>query len=364
MEFNFGDDQLLLQETVRDFLAGECPVEFIRAQWETETGRCPEFWSKLSEIGVPGLLIAEDQGGLGMNEIDSVRVFEEIGRAALAEPVVSTVAVAAPLLQELRSQEKTDEDASAASAVANEWLPRIAGGDAIVAVGQPTSKLVSDAHVADLLILRAGDALYALPASKTRATAQPSNDPSQKLFSVEFEPDPDHRIASGQMADRLESAALDRGALASAAQQLGACDKLITMSVEYTSQRKQFGVPIGSFQAVKHHLANLKVALEYARSHVERAAHSVAHAAPTRAADVSMAKISAGEAALEAARSSLQVHGALGYTWEQDLHVWMRRAWTLDLAWGETAWHRRRLAAALFEDSTPIESFGFSPRSA
>ena len=81
MEFNFGEDQLLLQETVRDFLAGECPVEFIRAQWETETGRCPEFWSKLSEIGVPGLLIAEDQGGLGMNEIDSVRVFEEIGRA-------------------------------------------------------------------------------------------------------------------------------------------------------------------------------------------------------------------------------------------------------------------------------------------
>ena len=88
MEFNFDEDQLLLQETVRDFLNGECPVEFVRAQWKTETGRCPEFWSRLSEIGVPGLLVAEEFGGLGMNEIDAVRVFVEIGRAALAEPVV------------------------------------------------------------------------------------------------------------------------------------------------------------------------------------------------------------------------------------------------------------------------------------
>ena len=147
-----------------------------------------------------------------------------------------------------------------------------------------------------------------------------------------------------------------------AAQQLGACDRLIAMSVDYTSQRKQFGVPIGSFQAVKHHLANLKVALEYARSHVERAAHSVAHGARTRSTDVSMAKIAAGQAALDAAEVSLQVHGALGYTWEQDLHVWMRRAWTLDLAWGSTAWHRARLQEALFDGGLPAESFGFSPR--
>ena len=108
--------------------------------------------------------------------------------------------------------------------------------------------------------------------------------------------------------------------------------------------------------------AQEKVALEYARSHVERAAHSVAHDTPTRSVDVSMAKISAGEAALEAARTALQVHGALGYTWEQDLHVWMRRAWTLDLAWGDTAWHRERLANALFDEGLPSASFGFSPR--
>ena len=145
MEFNFDEDQILLQQTVRDFLSGESPVEFVRAQWETETGRSPEFWSRLSEIGIPGLLIAEEFGGLGMNEIDAVRVFVEIGRAGLAEPVVPTVAVAARLLGELRKPNGGGLDP-----LATEWLPKIACGEAIIAVAQPTSPLVPDAHIADL----------------------------------------------------------------------------------------------------------------------------------------------------------------------------------------------------------------------
>ena len=350
MQFNFTEDQLLLQETIRDFLVGECGIEHVRGLWETETGRSPEFWTKFAEIGVPGLLVPEDQGGLGMNEIDFIRVLVEVGRAALAEPVVSTAVVAVPLIRDCGDE-----------ALAAEWLPRIAAGDAIVAVAQPTSPLVPDVHVADLVIARAADSLYAIPSSEVQSTLQPSNDPSQKLFTIEFTAEDRWRIASGADADRLETAALDRGALACAAQQIGTCEQLIAMSVDYATQRKQFGVPIGSFQAVKHQVANLKVALEYARSLVEKAAHSVALNLPTRSVDVSAAKISAGEAALAAAQTSLQVHGALGYTWEQDLHVWMRRAWTLDLAWGETAWHRSRVAGALFEDTLPAESFGFTP---
>jgi alkylation response protein AidB-like acyl-CoA dehydrogenase len=350
MDFLFDEDQRLLQSTIRDFLAGACPVDFVRGQWETETGRSRKFWQQLAEIGVPGLLVPEEHGGLGLGELELVLVASEIGRAALAEPVTSTAAVAAPLLRDAGHTQ-----------LASAWLPKIASGEAIVAVAQPTSPFVSDAHVADLLILRAGDALYAVSQSDVELTRQVSNDPSQKLATVVFEPRDDQRIASGPLADRLELAALDRGALSSAAQQLGVCEQLIAVSVEYTSQRKQFGVPVGSFQAVKHQVANLKVALEYARSHVERAAHSLARDVSTVSVDVSMAKISAGEAALEAARVSLQVHGALGYTWEQDLHVWMRRAWSLDLAWGSTAWHRRRLADALFEDASPVRSFGFTP---
>jgi alkylation response protein AidB-like acyl-CoA dehydrogenase len=350
MQFNFTEDQLLLQDTVRDFLSGECTVDHVRALWETESGRSPEFWGRLAEIGVPGLLVPETHGGLAMNEIDLVRVMVEVGRAALAAPVVSTAAVGVPLIRECGNE-----------SLAAHWLPLIAAGQAIVSVAQPTSPLVSDVHVADLVIARSQDSLYALPSSEVRPTAQISNDPSQKLFTIEFDASDEWKIGNGAEADRLEAASLDRGALASAAQQLGVCEKLIALSVDYASQRKQFGVPIGSFQAVKHQVADLQVALEYARSLVEKAAHTVAHDLPTRSVDVSAAKISAGEAALSAARTSLQVHGALGYTWEQDLHVWMRRAWTLDLAWGETAWHRQRLAEALFEGRFPAESFGFTP---
>jgi alkylation response protein AidB-like acyl-CoA dehydrogenase len=132
------------------------------------------------------------------------------------------------------------------------------------------------------------------------------------------------------------------------------------MGVLYATQRKQFGVAIGTFQAVKHRLANAKVKVEYARSVVYRAAHSVATGAATRPVDVSMAKIAAGEAALFASKESLQVHGAIGYTYEQDLHVWMKRAWSLDLAFGTGAWHRKRVADAVIDGALPAECFGYS----
>jgi alkylation response protein AidB-like acyl-CoA dehydrogenase len=121
-------------------------------------------------------------------------------------------------------------------------------------------------------------------------------------------------------------------------------ERLLELAVAYAQQRVQFGQPIGAFQAVKHHLANVKVALEYARPVVYRAAHSVARQDGARATHVSHAKIAAGEAAALAAKTALQVHGAIGYTWEQDLHVWMRRAWSLELAWGSSSFHRARVA--------------------
>lgn len=136
---------------------------------------------------------------------------------------------------------------------------------------------------------------------------------------------------------------------------------MIELAVEYATQREQFGVAIGSFQAVKHMLADVKVELEYARSHVYRAAHSVATAAPTRAVDVSMAKLAACDTANAAAKTSLQVHGAIGYTYEQDVHVWMKRAWSLDLAYGDSVFHRERLCAGVIDQAIPASAFGFQP---
>ncbi len=352
MDFTFNEDQLLLQQATRDFLEGECTPEWVRASWESDTGRDPAFWKRLAEIGVPGLLVPEAHGGLGLDETDWVLLLEEVGRAALAEPVVAT-AVAAAALAEL------DDPAPAA-----EWLPRVAAGDARLAMGHAASPFVADAHVADRLLLPADGALHLLPQSAVSLEAQPSNDGSQRLYRATFAASSATRAADGARAAAILDAALDRGALACAAQALGVADRLISLAVEYAGQRQQFGVAIGSFQAVKHMLADVKVALEYARSHVYRASHSVARGERCRAVDVSMAKLAACEAATAAAKTSLQVHGAIGYTYEQDVHLWMKRAWSLDLAFGDPVFHRARLSSAVIDGALPAESFGYSPQGA
>jgi len=351
MEFTFSEDQKMLQEAVREFLAGECTPDVVRGLWDSETGRSPELWAQLAELGIPGLRVPEDDGGLGMDERDLVLVLEETGRAALAEPVIATAAVGVPLLTELREAGQAE--------LAGRWLGAVASGKARLAVGHARSPFVADAHVADLLLLPDGDDLHAVEAASVGLTAQPSNDQSQRLFSVDWSPSAATRVAEGSEGAALQKAAFDRGALACAAQQLGVGQQLIDMGALYATQRQQFGVAIGSFQAVKHRLANAQVKVEYARAVVYRAAHSVATGQAERSVDVSMAKVAAGEAALFAAKEALQVHGAIGYTYEQDLHLWMKRAWSLDLAFGTGAWHRARVADAVIDGTEAVRAFGY-----
>jgi len=349
MQFSFSEDQLLLQQTVREFLEGECTPELVRSLWDTETGHSPEFWARFAEVGVPGLLVPEAHDGLGMDEVDLVLLLEEAGRAALPAPVIATATVGVPLIAD-----------APAPGLAERWLPAVVSGEAILAVGHSLSPFASDAHVADLLLLPSGDAVHAVPGDAVELTRQPSNDPSRRLFSVAWTPAAETLVADGAEGRALWDAALDRGAMACAAQQLGVGQQLIDLAVAYACERKQFGAAIGSFQAIKHMLADVKVRVEYARSLVYRAAYSVAHGTRSRSVDVSTAKVAASEAAVSAAKTALQVHGALGYTWEQDLHIWMRRAWSFDLAWGDGAWHRARVADAVIDGGLPAETFGYS----
>jgi alkylation response protein AidB-like acyl-CoA dehydrogenase len=343
MDFTFNEDQLLFQTTVRDFLANECTPEGIRAGWDDDRSHSPSLWGQLAELGVPGLLVPEVHDGMGMSEIDSVLLFEEAGRAALPEPVIATAAVAAPLLVELGDTE-----------LSKRWLPRIATGEAIVAVGHEVTPLVTDADVAHLLLLQRGDEVHAVEPGDARILAQPANDPSRRLFKVDFTPGDGTKVADGAAGRALWAAALDRGALACAAQLLGVTDSLLRLASEYAEQRVQFGKPIGSFQAIKHMLADCKVKVEYARPVVHRAAHSVARSVAGRDVHVSMAKVAAADAAFFTARQALQAHGAIGYTWEQDLHIWMRRAWSLDQAWGRNDFHRGRVEAAILSDGATL----------
>ena len=348
MRFQFNEDQRLFQTSVRNMLEKECTPRLVRELWETETGRSPELWSKLAEIGLLGLLVPESHGGLGMDEVDLVLPLEETGRAALPEPVLETAAIGVPLLNALAAPELRER-----------WLPAVASGNAILTVGHAANPFINDAHVAHLLLLQHGDEVHALPREQVNPERQPCNDPSRRLFRVEWTPSGKTRVAAGEEGRRLLDAAFDRGALAAAAQQLGIGQRLVDMAVQYATERHQFDKPIGSFQAIKHMLANVQVRLEFARPVVYRAAFSVARDLGSRAVDVSHAKAVASQAAVQAAKVALQVHGAIGYTWEVDLQIWMKRAWALETAWGGAAWHRARVADSILDGSGPAPTFGY-----
>ena len=342
MRFAFSEDQQLLQGTVREFLRKECAPETVRALWADPRGHAPALWARLAELGVLGALVPEAQGGLALDERDLVLLLEEVGRAALPGAVAASAAVAVPLLREL------------GGATAERWLARVAAGEAIAVVGHPANPFVTDAHLADLLLLARADELHAVEAEAVRLVRQPANDPGRRLYAVEWQASDAAIVARGGVAEGLLAGAFERGALACAAQLLGAAERMLELAVAYASQREQFGRPIGSFQAVQHQLADVKVRLEYARPVVYKAAWSLATGAATRGVDVSHAKLAAGDAAALAARRALQAHGAIGYTWEQDLHLWMRRAWSLALEWGAAPLHLERVSRFVRADGAPI----------
>ncbi len=324
MRFAFSDDQLAFRDAVRDLLERECPPEVVRAAWTNETGRTDHVWKHLADMGVLGLVAPESSGGLGLTMLDLVLVLEETGRAALPEPIVEHTAVALPLLP---------PDVQAAAAA----------GSITVAAGLTGDPFVPYAESADLLVLQHDVALYAVAGNDVQLTPDASIDGSRRLSAVQWDPSADTLVASEDaLADALE-----RGALGVAAQLVGLAERMIEMTVEYARHREQFGAPIGSFQAVKHHLANARVKLEFARPLVYRAAHSIAHDDPDRAIHVSMAKAQSSDAAALAARVALQCHGAIGYSYEYDLHLFMKRAWALAAAWGDARWHRARVGRAI-----------------
>ncbi|WP_339673789.1 acyl-CoA dehydrogenase family protein [uncultured Zhongshania sp.] len=343
MDFTFSEDQLLFQESVRDFLVNEITPESIRAAWQTESGRSDALWQQFVEMGLTGITVPEAHGGLGMNELDFVLLAQEAGYVALAEPLVHSALVAVPTIMEVGD-----------SAFAEQWLPKIASGEAKVVVGLEVNNLVEDAHIADLLILEKAGAVYAVEAGAVELRYNESIDLGRKLFAVEFDAATAHKLADGQKAKDLLVFALNRGALAAAAQALGVAQRMIDISVQYTTDRKQFGVAIGSFQAVKHHMSNIAYKLEYAKTPVYRAAYALANNLSSASHNVSHAKVVACEVADLAAKNSIQVHGAMGYTWEVDLHIFMKRAWALNSSYGTAGFHKQRIAEFVFSDEAKL----------
>lgn len=334
MDFRLNDDQRLLIDGVRDVLAGECTPDDVRAVWDggaVDLGR----WKALAGLGVVGARIPEARGGMGLDDLDLVGIMVEAGRAALPEPLLEVGAVAAPLLADLGGD------------LADEWLPRIAAGEAIVVPVLPDlDPYPAHAAAADVLLVAVGDAVHVVRPGDAEVIPQPGIDPARLTASVRL---PDGHAPARQGSDVADAVtrAGRRGAVAAAAMLVGCGHAMIDLAVTYAGQREQFGAPIGSFQAVKHHLADALVDVTFARPLVEQAAHAIRTDSPTAATDVASAKAFAADAALTAARHTLQVHGAIGYTWESDLQLWMKRAWSLAAAWGDTDSQWSRVEAAL-----------------
>jgi alkylation response protein AidB-like acyl-CoA dehydrogenase len=335
MDFSFGERQLEFRAQLRALTDTSCRPADIREAWASETGWSVARWAALAEMGVVGLTVPEADGGLGLGMVDLVLLLEEAGRAGLPEPLLETTALGVPLL--------LDAADAGADARRADWLARVADGDAVIAVGTAARAGVVGAGSADLLVLERDGALHAVAAGETVIRPRSSLDGARRPAEVSWDPTPATLVATGEDAARLIGRLGDRAAMGTGAILLGVADRLIAMTAAYAGDRIQFGVPIGSFQAVKHQLANALIRLEFARPAVYRAAWSLDTGDPDAGSHTSMAKALASDAATGAARVALQVHGAIGYTWEFDIHLWMKRAWSLASAWGDPRFHRARV---------------------
>lgn len=343
MRFALTEDQTDFRAAVRDLLADTCPSEAVRAAWREPVGeivgggdgRVRAAWDALAEMGVLGVMVPEESGGLGMGDEDLVPLLVECGRVALPDPVSSTAYVASGLLR--------DDTSDPARAL----LGRIADGSATVGVGFSGSANLTAAATIDAFLMCDRDEVHLLGSGDVSIRPVQSVDGARALGVVDWEPSGDTLIVSGEAGSHAVTRAFDRAALGAAAQLVGLGGAMIDMTVAYAGERRQFGVPIGSFQAVKHHLADAALAVAFAEPLVLRAANSLAHGDPDAPVHVSMAKARASEAALVASDAALQCHGAIGYTVEYDLHLFMKRSWALAARYGDADFHRDRIRIAL-----------------
>jgi alkylation response protein AidB-like acyl-CoA dehydrogenase len=319
MQFAFTDDQIAITQAARDMLLETCTPADLRKRLAEARAIDSGRWQTIREMGLLGLLAPESAGGMGMGLTDLVGIAEAAGYVGLPEPLVDTAGIAIPLLASLADDKG--------------WLTRAMDG-AIIAVGHPANPFVADADIAQALILSDGDDLHIVERSAVTLTPQDSFDPFRALFRVEWTPCTATKVGNGW------GETADRGALLAAAQMIGLGQRCIDMSVAYAKDRTQFGKPIGSTQAVKHLISNAQVKIEFARPVVHAAAAELPLGTLGARARVAHAKIAAGEAADLAARTAVQVHGAMGMTWEVDLHFFLKRAFALHYAWGTAADHR------------------------
>jgi alkylation response protein AidB-like acyl-CoA dehydrogenase len=374
MDFDLNKAQKLLQQSARDFFARECKPERVRELMATDTAFDDGLWRAMADQGWTGLIIPEEFGGLGLSLVDLIAVTEEMGRACLPGPFLSTLWAAA-LIDRAGSegQRKQYLEPIAAGAMKAtvalleedaDWNPASVGlrsekeGKELRLRGR--KEFVTDAEVADLIICvgRGDDGLVLAPVEKgakgMKIVATPGVDATRKLYSVEFEdvvaPEAEALAFLTRTQDALESAT-NTAIIALCAEMLGGMQWTLENTVEYAKTRQQFGKPIGIYQAVQHQLADMFLMTESARSAVYYAAWAVSENDPSAKLAVSVAKAYCSDAAREVGAHGAQVHGGIGFTWEHNLQLYYKRAKASEIMFGDASYHREEIARKVVDES-------------
>jgi alkylation response protein AidB-like acyl-CoA dehydrogenase len=353
MNFEFTDDQRAIKRTANEFLAARYKLETVRELAGSERGFTDQQWREIADLGWPGVIVPEADGGLGLGAVELVVIQEEMGYALAPSPLLSSVSAALLLVAAGTDEQRarwlpglSDGSLRGTVAIWDEhagWAPDHSEVEPADGALSAVKIAVPDAASADLLIIAGADGHhYAVEAGDgVRVTPEQSLDPTRKLYRVELDGAPAEPL-------RVEPDAVAHAyatiITALAAENVGVAQRAMEMAVAYASDRKQFERPIGSFQAVSHRCAQMLLEVEGARSLSYWAGWALDHEPSTAPRAASMAKAYASDAGFRVCASSIQVHGGIGFTWEHDLHFFLKRAKANAHAFGDARWHRDRVA--------------------
>ena len=364
MYFDLNDEQSAIKQTAREFLAARFKPERVRELAEGDSAFDESDWKEMAELGWTGLALPEEWGGQGLGMVDLAVVMEEMGYALAPSPLFSNTIVGLAL--SIRGTDDQKErylrplaegelrgtpalfDAGSPAAIGHFEMEAKSNGDGVVLNGEKV--LVMDADSADIFLVGTSDGgrqVVRSDADGVTVTPQPSIDPTRRLSNVRFE---GVKVAAEETLDGAGPDFLpvfDRGCVAIAAEQTGIAQRTLDMSVEYAKDRQQFGRPIGSYQAVSHRCAQMLLETENARSAALYAAWTADAEPESLPLAASMAKAYTSDAGWRVADAALQVHGGIGFTWEHDLHFFLKRAKANAAAFGDAKWHRERVAGAI-----------------
>jgi alkylation response protein AidB-like acyl-CoA dehydrogenase len=353
MQFGLSESQQILKDNARKFFANECPMTEVRRLMETDTAYDANLWRKMAEQGFTGIIFPEEYGGLGLGKVELALLMEEAGYALLPGPFFSTVAMAGALIDMCGTPEQKKKylepicNGEARSTVAlleasASWDPADAQMSGASGRLTGTKLFVPDAAGAGSILVIGSDGTFIVDAGAPGVAIKPMSgmDLTRKLYSVQFTNTPAEKL--GNPAGRPQARQI--ATLALVAEMVGGMQRTLEITVQYAKTRKQFGNPIGMFQAVQHQCADMYLETESSRSAAYYAAWALEEKSPDAAASVSVAKIYASDACRTVGNRGIQIHGGMGFTWENDLHLYYRRAKASETMLGDSAYHRERLA--------------------